>query len=431
MGLIRSLFRADTGGSRAPDSDFWYNPVATASGQRITADSCLSSSPIWGAVRILSESVASLPLHLYQRLPNGRGKARALGAPLYSTLHDAPNPYQSAQQFWRLLMTGALLWGDAYALKKPAPGGRSHHLLPLHPDGVRIEASKQLGEPPTYYLRQADGTEKPYQHYQLFHFNGLSLNGHSGLSIMRYARASIGLNLSAREYSERFFGNGARPSGVLEHPGKLTKQAREQLRDSWDEIHRGLAGAHRVAVLQEGMKYSATGLSNEDAQLLSLLDWSLEDCARYLNVPPFMLGATSKVTSWGSGIEQLSIGFVTYSLMPWLVNIQQAIWLDLIEQRDQPFMFAEFLTDALLRGDTASRFAAYQSAAGGPAPWLTRNEIRIRENLNPLPGLDAPLQPLNMGGAATNKGQPGQPPPPPAGEHTNGHILLALEELTR
>lgn len=404
--LSRALFRAESGIDRSPWSDYWYGPVGaqTLSGIRVGVESALSASPVWAAVRLLADSVASLPLVIFKRRADG-GKDRAPDHPIYDLLHDAPNPLMTAANFRRVMMVWALLWGNAYAEIRPGRRGTVDTLWPLHPDGVRIESIP--GGKVRYQVRQTDGTDKAYDDEAIFHIPGLSLNGISGMNLMQVARESIGLNIAAKQFSSGFFSRGGRPSGVLTHPGKLTKDGRQNMREEWETIHAGSANAHRVAILQEGVTWAATGMTSEDAQLLGLLEWSAADIARYFNVPLHLLQETAKVTSWGSGIEELNSAFVTYSLLPWLVNWQQTITKDLIVFNQ--FFFAEFIVDALLRGKTLERYQAYQIASNDAA-WLTANEIRASENRNPVPGGDE-LQkaPDPRPPAAPPSNQPKQP----------------------
>jgi HK97 family phage portal protein len=407
VGLLsRALFRADTGIDRSPWSDYWYGPIGgqTLSGIKVGVEAALSASPVWAAVRLLADSVAALPLVIFKRRADG-GKDRDPNHPIYDLLHESPNPLMTAYNFKRVMMVWCLLWGNAYAEIRPGRRGTVDTLWPLHPDGVRIEEIP--GGKIRYQVRQRDGTEKAYDDEQIFHIPGLSLNGISGMSVMQIARESIGLSIAAKNFSSGFFSRGGRPSGILTHPGKLTKDGRTNMREEWEAVH---ATPHRVAILQEGVTWHATGLSSEDAQLLGLLEWSAADIARYFNVPLHLLQETAKVTSWGSGIEELNSAFVTYSLLPWLVNWQQTITKDLIVFNQ--FFFAEFIVDALLRGKTLERYQAYQIASGS-APWLAPNEIRAAENRNPLPGGDElqkpPTSPAPRPPAAPPSNQPKQP----------------------
>jgi HK97 family phage portal protein len=387
VGLIKNLFAPkaiSVNEERAWSS--WPGVGTSKAGVNVTPETGLGSSPVWGATRLLADSVAMLPIILYERLVAG-GKERAETQPLFEVLHDSPNVSQTAYTWKRVTMVHAALWGNAYSLILPGPRGFADQLVPLHPDGVRVET---IPGGYRYQLRQPDGTEKPVNREDVLHIRGLSLDGQTGMSVIRYARESIGINLAARDYGATFFKQGARPIGILRAPGVLTKEGRENIREYFMEQHSGSLNAHRPAVLQEGVEWQATGLTNEDAMLLETLAWSAADVARYFNVPLHMLQETSKVTSWGSGIAELSIGFVTYSLMPWLTNIQEQIGKDLI--LDKRKFFVEFLVDALLRGKTLERYQAYAVATGG-APWMAPNEVRERENLNAMDGLDEVAKP--------------------------------------
>lgn len=415
--ILRSLLRADAGGGRAPWDDFWYRPVGmtSATGLAVNAQTALENSAVWACVRLVSETVASLPLILYQRQPDG-GKQRATQNPVFDILKTAPNDIQTPFSFKRVLMTHALLWGNAYAQILPGPRGSVDHLLPLHPDGVRPVA---VPGGVVYMVRQPDGTERPTDRSEILHLPGLSLDGVSGLSVMRYAREAIATGLAAGQYTARFFGNGARPGGLLKHPGKLSKDAKERLRAEWQAVHGGVANLHKVAVLEEGVEWAQTGITNEDAQLLGVLEWSTQEAARRFNVPLWMIQANEKNTAWGTGMQTALDVFKDMTLRPWLVLIQETVDKQLVFD---PRCFSEFIAEALLQLQTLERFQAYQIAAGGNAPWMTRNEIRRRENLNPLPGLDEPLAPLNMAPA----GQTAPSPAAPNGTAAHGDILDIL-----
>lgn len=365
--------------------------VSASSGVPVTDETAMRVSAVYRCVAIIAGSIAALPLVIYRRRADG-GKDRAPEHPLYDLLHDAPNPWQTAFEWREYLQTCALLRGNGYARPVPGPRGAVDQLVPLHPDQVQIELLANGGH--RYRVRNLDGTEEVLNADQLLHLRGPSLDGHQGLSIVRYAREAIGLARAAEEFGARFFGQGMAPSGVLEHPGVLSDQAREHLRASQAAIYAGLTNAHKLIILEEGMKWHQVTMTAEDAQFLETRSFTVEDIARWFGVPNHMIGAQERATSWGSGIEQMSLGFVIYTLLPWLRRWEQAINKTLIVANRT--FFAEFVVDALLRGDTLSRYQAYQIAAGGNAPWMTRNEIRLRENLNPDPELDRPLVPLNM-----------------------------------
>jgi HK97 family phage portal protein len=393
MGLIARLAQPMAGVPN-PEDERWWTPgpsLMSHSGMVVNAHTALQSSPVWAAVRLLSESLAMTPIITYQRQSDG-GKIRATNHPLYDLLHDSPNPWQTAYQWKRVMMVHALLWGNGYSEIVPGPRGAVDQLIPRHPDAVRME---EIPGGYRYMVLDRNGVERPVNYEDMFHIRGLSLDGISGLSVMRYARESIGLDLAARKHAAKMFGQGTKLSGILQITGKLTPEKKERLESGWQTKQSGPDNVGKVAFLDDTAKWIATGMTNEQAQLIASLDWSVADCARFFNVPLHMIQETSKSTSWGTGIEQLSLGFVTYSLMPWLRNWEDQVRKDLIVANK--LYFADFLADILLRGNTKDRYAAYQIAAGGNAPWMTRNEVRRLENMNPLPGMDEPLQPLNMG----------------------------------
>lgn len=419
MGLLASVLRADTTVGRAPWDEFWYSStpsLATYSGVSVGAETALQSSPVWAATRLIADSVAMTPIITYARRSDG-GKNRAPDHPVYDLLHDQPNRWQTAYAWKRMMMVHALLWGNAYSRILPGSRGAVDQLMPLHPDSVRVENLPD-GRGIRYQVRQKNGTEIPVNDEDMFHLPGLSLDGVSGLCLMRYARESIALEMAAKRHSALAFGQGTRLSGILKVKGSLSKEAKDRLIQSWNENKAGLNNHFKSAILDDQADWIQTGMNNEDAQLLEQLNWSVEDVARFFNVPLHMIQHTSKETSWGSGIEQISLGFVTYSLLPWLTNWEQTISKDLIVA--SRYYFAEFLLDNLLRGDTKTRYEAYQIAAGGQAPWMIRNEIRLRENMNPLPGMDEPLQPLNMG--------PSGGPASPARASDNLYLRLMVRD---
>lgn len=403
LGAVLGRSSADTGFGGAL-SDFWYQPVGqqSATGININADTALGNSAVWAACDRLASGLGQLPLIIYQRNSDG-GKSRATQHPVFDLLRSQPNPRQTAFTWKRMSMVHALLWGNAYSLKVPGPRGPVDTLVPLHPDGVRVE---KIPSGIRYRLRQPDGTEKTVNEEDVFHIPGLSLDGISGLSVIQYAREEVALGLAARQHQALNFGQGTRIGGFLKVKGKLNQDAADRLKARWSAANSGLQSTGKTAVLDDDADWVSTGMTAVDAALVATLEWSVTDIARRFNVPLHMLQQTTRDTSWGSGIEQMQLAFVTFCLMPWATNWSDEIGRSLLLAPRT--YFAEFLFDALLRGSTAERFGAYQVAAGGTAPWMTRNEIRLRENMNPLPGLDSLLVPLNYSTLGPN----GQPPPP-------------------
>jgi HK97 family phage portal protein len=359
-----------------------------ASGVTVNENTALKSTAVFACVRILAETVASLPLPVYRRLPGG-GKERATDHYLYPLLHDQPNPEMTSFEFRETLMGHLALWGNAYAEIQRNGAGEVVALWPLRPDRMRVSRDDQGLQ---YKYTLPDGTTAVLRQRNIMHIRGLSGDGLVGYSPIRMAREAIGLALATEEFGARFFGQGSRPSGVLEHPGKLSKEAKENLRESWERMHSGLSGAHRIAILEEGMKWTQIGIPPEDAQFLETRKFQVTEIARIFRIPPHMLADLERATF--SNIEHQSIEFVVHTIRPWLVRWEQAFKRDLFLPGEREIYFAEFLVDGLLRGDIESRYRAYATARQWG--WMSANDVRELENMNPIPGGDVYLIPLNM-----------------------------------
>lgn len=390
MTFLQRLLAADN--SLSPEEDrFWQTQysVITNAGIRVDADSALKVSTAWACTRLIAESVAMLPRIVYERTGE-RSKERAKNHPLYSLLHDQPNRRQTSFEFVDLLTTDALLRGNGYAKIVPGPRGPVDRLIPIHPDRVTVEEIDD--DAVRYKVKERDGIVRTYNDDEIFHVRGYSRDGVTGVSVITYARESLGLSLAAERFGAKLFSNFSRPGGFLKHPGSLSEPAQARLRNQMETMTSG-ENLHKLGVLEEGMEFQPVSFTPEDSQMLQTREFQAEDVCRWFRVPPHMVGLTSKSTSWGSGIEEMSRGFVTYVLMPWLVRWQQMISKDLIIASEK--YFVEFLTEALLRGDIAKRYSAY--AIGRQWGWLSTNEIRNGENLNPIDGGDDDyLTPLNM-----------------------------------
>lgn len=400
--------------SHGPTDDFWYNTIGpvTSSGMRVTEDSAMQVSVVFACIKVLAESVAQLPLIVYER--DGESRKKAPDHPLYALLHDQANSWQTAFEYREMMQGHLALRGNAYAFKDLSRNGEVTQLIPLHPGRVTPERMDNgriryaVRNPET--VARASGTQH-YSQDEIHHLRGLSSDGLVGLSPIGQARETVGMTMAAQEFGARFFQNDAKPGGVIEHPGAFKSEADlKRFKQGWEESQSGV-NRHKTAVLEHGLKYTEIGMSNEDAQFLETRKFQVEDVARVFRMMLHMIGHTEKATSWGTGIEQMTIAFVVYTLGPWLVRWEQAILRDMITKPDK--FYAEFLTDGLLRGDTKARHDAHASAIVNG--WKTRNEVRIQENMNPLDGLDDPLQPLNM---------------TPAGADTEAAARLAESEIT-
>lgn len=427
MTFLQQLFGQTS--SLSPDEErFWSQSYAvqTNSGTAVTAESALKISAAWACSRLIAESVAMLPRIVYRNLGNG-GKERATSHPLYDLLHDQPNRRQTSFEFIDMLQMHALLRGSGYAKIIPGVRGAVDRLIPVHPDRVTVEEVDE--DTLRYRIKEKDGGEKIYLDDEIFHLRGLTLDGVNTVSVITYARESFGLTLAAERYGAKLFANYSQPGGVLKHPGELSTDAQDRLRGQFEQRASG-ENLHRMMVLEEGMEWQQMAFTPEDSQMLETRVFQAEDVCRWYRVPPHMIGLTSKATSWGSGIEELSRGFVTYVLMPWLIRWQQAFGRDLIVASEK--YYVEFLTDALLRGDVQKRYSAY--AIGRNGGWLATNEVRQKENMNPIEGGDDDyLRPLNMEKANAEADMPTEPLPPVAptndsGDGADSHYQRVLRE---
>lgn len=349
-----------------------------SSGVRVDANTAMTSTAVFACVRILAETIASLPLLVYRRLEEG-GKERDPDHPLYALLHDLPNPMMTSLELRENMVGHVCLWGNAYCEIEQNGAGRPIALWPMRPDTAQV--LEQNGK--RWYLFTVAGEQRRLPQEDVWHVRGFGTQGHTGMSVVAQAREAIGLTLATERYGATFFGNDSRPGGVLKHPGKLTPNAAQNLKQSWEQAHQGLEQRHRVAVLEEGMEWQQIGIPPEDAQFLETRRFQVAEIARWFRVPPHLVGDVERSTSWGTGIEQQSIGFVVYTLRPWLVRFEQAIKRDLLTATQRERWFAEFLVDGLLRGDalTRARALAVQRQNG----IINADEWREIENMNPLP----------------------------------------------
>ena len=391
MGLFSFFdrFRASAD-DRSPWGDFWFEPVTvrTSSGMRVSADNALRLAAVYASVRILAETMASLPFVLYRQRTDG-GKDKVTDHWLYRLLAKRPNRYQNPFE-WRELLQGHLaLRGNAYNQIVANSRGEITELVPIHPDRIRMELTPS-GD---YRYRVMDrlGNESIVPRGDIWHLRGLSSDGLMGMSPIELARESLGMALAAQDYGSRFFANDAKPTGGwIEFPGSFKDaEAKKVFRESYQQAQSG-ANRGKVLVLENGMKFHEVGVTNKDAQFLELRKFQITDIARLFRVPPHMIADLERATF--SNIEQQSLEFVMHTMTPWAERWEASIESDLLLDGDE--LEVEFDFANLMRGDAASRSSYYQS--GIQNGWLTRNEARIAENLNPLDGLDEPLRPLNM-----------------------------------
>jgi len=384
MGLFnRSKSRDHPRESRSSKLDDFINGIdldstsTSNSGVSVDEDTALKISTVYACVKVISETVASLPLSLMKEETSG-DTSKAKQHPLYSVLHDAPNNEMSSFTFREMMMTNLLLWGNAYALIKRNRNGQVIELYPLQAKSMRVERNQQSQ---IIYKYTDDLSTKTYTARQVLHIPAFTFDGVVGVSPITYAREAMGLALATEEFGARFFGNGARPGGVLEHPGVVKDP--ERLRESWNKVYQGARNSHRVAVLEEGLKYHSIGISPEDSQFLETRQFQLTEICRLFRVPPHMVCDLSRSTF--SNIEHQSIDFVVHTIRPWLVRWEQAIKRSALSFGERDIYFARFNVDGLLRGDFNSRMSGYATARQNG--WLSANEIRVLEDMNKIPAV--------------------------------------------
>lgn len=387
------MFFMSSGGGRGPTDDFWFEPVGTptAAGSRVSPDTALLLPAVYQCVRILAETVGHLPLHLYRRLPNG-GAERAVGHPLYPVLYRRPNRWQTGLE-WREMMQGHLgLRGNAYSEMVFKPNGQVRELVPLHPDRTRIELLNERRRYRYVYNDPELGRERRIPADRMLHLRGLSSDGYFGLNPIEVQRETLGYAQAAQEHGARFYSNGAVMPGWIEYPSQFRdRDQRREFRRNWQEQQTG-ANKYKTPVLEFGMKYHQLEINHADLEYLETVKHKDLDIARMFNMPPGKLGIEVKNTY--ANREQDSLDFVIGTMLPWLRRWEERLTEDLLLESEQEEYFLRFNVAALLRGDSKARADYYhQGISDG---WLTRNEARDAEERNPLPGLDQPLQPLNM-----------------------------------
>lgn len=363
------------------DMRYLFGP--STSGKTVNEFTAMQTTAVYACVRILAETLAALPLQLYRFTPTG--KERVYDHPLYHILHDEPNPEMTSFIFRETLMSHLLIWGNAYAQIIRDGLGRVVCLYPLRPD--KMQVARDAGGTIFYlYTKTSDENPnvKPYgqvplKKEEVLHIPGLGFDGLVGYSPIAMARNAVGMTMACEEYGASFFANGASPSGVLEHPGVLKDPSK--VRDSWNAVYRGSNNAHKVAVLEEGMKYQQIGIPPEEAQFLETRKFQLDEIARLYRIPPHMIGDLDK--SSFNNIEQQSMEFVKYTLDPWVVRWEQAMQRSLLLPEEKKRYFLRFNVNGLMRGDYESRMTGY--SIGRQNGWLSANDIREMEDMNPVP----------------------------------------------
>ena len=386
-GLFARLFRS----SPENPSTSLSNPAAwltglfgtSKTGVQVSEDNALTFSAVYAAVRIISETIASIPLNVYQA--DGETRVKAVGHPVQDLLAKAPNSVSSTFTFREAMASNLVLHGNAYAKIEMNAAGRPTALIPLNP--MKVEVKVIDGE--KVYVFDEKHT---YLDYEMLHFVGLSFNGLIGKSPLSMAREAVAIGLAAQEYGARFYSNGANAGGVITAPGRLNTEVVKRLRESWNRAQSGLGSSHSTAILEEGMKYEKIGLDPEAAQFLQSRKFQVNEIARIFRIPPSYL-ADLENSSTRANTEQQAIQFVRDCITPYVRRMEVELNRKLFRE-DEPNLYAYFTMEGLMRGDQKARYEAYAVARNWG--WLSVNDIRDLENLNPVEGGDIYLQPLNM-----------------------------------
>lgn len=367
---------------RTVGSSFTFFMGNSSSGKSVTERSAMQMTAVYACARILSEAVAGLPLHFYRYEEDG-SKEKAIDSNLYHLLHDEPNPEMSSFVFRETLMTHLLLWGNAYAQIIRNGKGEVIALYPLMPNKMLVDRDENGKLYYTYTRSDCEpntmnGSSVVLEPKDVLHIPGLGFDGLVGYSPIAMAKNAIGLAIATEEFGSKFFANGAAPSGVLEHPGTIKDPTR--VREAWQSQFGGSGNSGKVAVLEEGMKYTPISISPEQAQFLETRKFQINEIARIFRVPPHMVGDLEK--SSFSNIEQQSLEFVKYTLDPWVVRWEQSLSRSLLSEDEKKQYFFKFNLEGLLRGDYQSRMNGYAIARQNG--WMSANDIRELEDLDKL-----------------------------------------------
>lgn len=378
---------------------FWQELYGTSSsGKSVTVDGAMQLSTVWACVRLLSETVSTLPLKVYRRMPDG-SREEAVNHPLYRVLCISPNAEMTPGRFMLTVVASLVMRGNAFVEKKFI-GSRIVALVPLLPQLMTV---KRLKNGKLEYTYTEDGNKRTLNESQIMHIRGFGMDGVAGMMPVNAGRDVLGAAMAADEAAAKFFENGMQASGFLsQNEGSLTKDQREQLRTSLAAFA-GSKNAGKLMVLEGGLKYQGITLNPEAAQMLQTRAFQIEEICRWFRVPPMMVGHMDKASSWASSVEGMNLQFLTNTLRPLLDNIEQEIIRCLIGEREADTYYAEFSVEGLLRADLAARREWYASALQNG--WMNRNKVAALENMPPIPGGDvytvqSNLVPLDQLGSA-------------------------------
>lgn len=391
MSFSRVLSRTSTLSNPSQWLLDMFSP-ATSAGVSVTPISAMQHTAVWGCINILSQSIAVLPLSLYKRETKNKRlvSSKAYNHPLFSLLHDEPNSDMTSFS-WRVsAMVHLGVRGNHYSQIIRNNGGKVVGIYPLIPENMKIV---RLGSGVLAYLyTSSQYGEVPLSSDEVLHFKGMTLDGIVGMNPIEHNRNTIGLSMAMEEFGGTYFKNGANGGGVLQTDKSLSQDAFDRLKSDWGSKYAGLVNANKPIILEEGLKWEKLAISNEDSQFLQSRKFQKSDIASIYRIPPHMVNEMDKATF--GNIEHQSMQFVIDAIMPWVVSMEQEMNRKLLSKSEKANHYIKFNLAALLRGDTTTRYTAY--GAGIKDGWMTRNEAREMEDMNPLDGLDDPLYPLNM-----------------------------------
>lgn len=368
-------------------ADFMRRGQGTESGAVVNPSSSLKVATAYRCTAIITSAVKTLPMDLKRRL-DSKQRVDAHDSSLWKVLRKKPNGWQTPSEFKSLMQMCVLLRGNGYALIVRFMGDVKA-LIPLVGQ-MRVTQNADLSL--KYEYTRLDGSTTTFLQSEIFHLRGMSMDGITGMSVISYARESIGLSIQSEKHAAKLFKNGTSIAGVIEHPKTLDDGPLETLREELERF-RGAENAYKNLILEEGMKYNKIDISAVDSQFIQNRELTQTEIAMFFGVPPHMLGLTSKTSSWGAGIEQQGIGFVAYTLQDWLTMWEEAVARDLIPD-NEPLMYCKMNSAGLIRGDIKTRYLAY--AVGRQWGWLSANDVLEKEDENPINGGDVYLQAVNM-----------------------------------
>jgi HK97 family phage portal protein len=371
------MFASSTPVSPGPDDDYWYLPLIgkVKSGVDVNEHTAMNYSAVWLAVMFISQTIASLPFHIYRN--DGEKRVKAIGHPSYKVIHKYPNPYMPAMTFWETVIAHCVAWGNGYAEKTYDKVGRVNGLWPITPNRCNpVMRDSQL-----FYDINVGEKTITLPRDRVLHIPGIGFDGFKGYSVITMARESIGLGMAAEDFGARFFGQGAHPGMVATHPKTLGETAHKNLERSLQKNYEGLGHAHRMMLLEEGMTLEKIGLPQKDSQYLETREHQITEIARWFNLPPHVLKDLSRATF--SNIESQAQELVKYSLRPWMVRTEQHCDLQLLADTSKATHYHRWNAEGLLRGDSKARSEFYKSLWNMGA--VNIDEIREKEDMNPLP----------------------------------------------